>query len=142
MCGVCVLHINRPGPNHTHEEVRRSTGHTIVTTRYSYQQGYKSRQNYCQVQPTEDIGNYRRQDDVFGYELQLLLSEVLQGFGGRGNDNIRVWIEMKHFKRALGLIWFGLTVFRTDSGYWFSGDGTEAQQEVVTSCTVAPFFFI
>ena len=37
--------------------VRRSTGHIMMTTRYSNHQGFKSRQNPCQVQPTEDIGN-------------------------------------------------------------------------------------
>ena len=40
-----------------HKEVRRSTGHIMVTTRYSNQQGSKSRQNPCQVQPPENIGN-------------------------------------------------------------------------------------
>ena len=53
----------------------------MVTTRYSNQQGSKPRQNFCEVQPTENIGNfYRRQHDVFGYELKLLLSELLQDF--------------------------------------------------------------
>ena len=45
----------------------------MVTARYSNEQGSKSRQTFCQVQPTENIGNYRRQDDVFGYGLQFLL---------------------------------------------------------------------
>ena len=44
----------------------------MVTTRYSDQQGSKLRQNPCQVQPTENIGNLPRQDDVFGYKLQLV----------------------------------------------------------------------
>ena len=40
-----------------HKEIRRPTGHIMVTTRYSDQQGSKSRQNPCQVQPNENIGN-------------------------------------------------------------------------------------
>ena len=40
-----------------HKEVRRPTGLIVVTNRYSNQQGSNSRQNYCQVQPTENIGN-------------------------------------------------------------------------------------
>ena len=37
--------------------VRRSAGHIMVTARYLNQQGSKSRQKPCQVQPTENIGN-------------------------------------------------------------------------------------
>ena len=44
-------------PSRGHKEVRRSPGHIMVTARYSNQQGRKSRQNPCQVQPTENIGN-------------------------------------------------------------------------------------
>ena len=41
-----------------HKDVRRSAGHIMATTRYySDQQGSKSRQNPCQVQRTENIGN-------------------------------------------------------------------------------------
>ena len=40
-----------------HKEVRRSTGHIMVTTRYSNQLGSKSRQFSCQVQPPENIGD-------------------------------------------------------------------------------------
>ena len=40
-----------------HKEVRRSMGHIMVTTHYSNQQGSKSRQNLCEVQPTENIEN-------------------------------------------------------------------------------------
>ena len=39
-------------PARGHKEVRRSTGHIMVTTRYSDQQESKWRQNSCQVQPT------------------------------------------------------------------------------------------
>ena len=38
------------------KEVRRSTGHIMVTTSYSNQQGSKSRRHPCQVLPTENIG--------------------------------------------------------------------------------------
>ena len=44
-------------PVRDHKEVRRSTGHIMATTRYSNQLGSPSRENPCQVQPTEDIGN-------------------------------------------------------------------------------------
>ena len=44
-------------PARSPKEVRRSTGHIMVTTRYSDHQGSKSRQNPCQIQPTENIGN-------------------------------------------------------------------------------------
>ena len=52
----------------------------MVTARYSNQQGSKSRQNPCQVQPTENIANLSAsRPGLFGYELQflLLLSGVL-----------------------------------------------------------------
>ena len=53
----------------------------MVTTRYSNQQGSKSRQNpcFCQVQPPENrtSESYRRQDNVFAaYKLQSPLSGV------------------------------------------------------------------
>ena len=37
--------------------LRRERRYIMVTTLYSIQQGSKSRQNPCQVQPTENIGN-------------------------------------------------------------------------------------
>ena len=40
-----------------HKDIRRSTGHIAVITCYSDQQGSKSRQNPCQVKPTENIDN-------------------------------------------------------------------------------------
>ena len=40
-----------------HKEVRRSMGHIMVTARYSNQQGSKSRQASCQVQPNQKIEN-------------------------------------------------------------------------------------
>ena len=42
--------------------------------------GIQTAIKFCEVQPTENIGNFYRQDDVFGYELKLLLSELLQDF--------------------------------------------------------------
>ena len=52
-----------------------------VTTRYSNQQGSKSRQNPCQVQPTKDVGKLSASRRcVFGCEVQFLLSGVLPGF--------------------------------------------------------------
>ena len=45
-------------PDRGHIEVPRSTDHVVETTaRYSNQQGFTSRQNPCQPQPTENIGN-------------------------------------------------------------------------------------
>ena len=40
-----------------HKEIRRSTGHVMVITRYSDQPGSESRQNPCQVRPPDTIGN-------------------------------------------------------------------------------------
>ena len=52
-----------------------------MTGHYSNQQGSKSRQNPCQVSQPTTSETYRRQDDVFGWELQfLLLSGVLPVF--------------------------------------------------------------
>ena len=50
------------------QEVRRSTGHIMVTTRYSDQQGSKSRQNPCLARSNQPRTSEtcRRQDDVFG----------------------------------------------------------------------------
>ena len=54
----CILHINRSGFNirgcqsgtvRGHEEVPRSTGHIMVATRYSDQQGSKSRQKVMRL---------------------------------------------------------------------------------------------
>ena len=52
----------------------------MVTTRYSDEQGSKSPQNLCEVQPTENIGNLSGQDNVLGCELQVLLFGVLPVF--------------------------------------------------------------
>ena len=44
-------------------------------------QGSKSRQNICQVQPPENIGNLLSSSSrVFEYKIQLLLSGVLPAF--------------------------------------------------------------
>ena len=58
-----------------HKEVRRSAGHIMVTTRYSGQQGFKSRQNPCsRSNQPRTSETYRRHDDVFENELHILLS--------------------------------------------------------------------
>ena len=49
--------LSNTNPARGHKEVRWSTGHIMVTSLYLNQQGSKSRQNPCQVQPTENIGN-------------------------------------------------------------------------------------
>ena len=47
----------------------------MVTAHYSNQQGSKSRQNPCQVQPTENIGNFSvSRRCLWVYELQFQLS--------------------------------------------------------------------
>ena len=52
-----VSDLGNANPARGHKEVRRSTGHIMVTTRYSNQQGSKSRQIHCQVRLTDNIGN-------------------------------------------------------------------------------------
>ena len=52
-----AIDLSNVNPARGHKEVRRSTDHIMVTTRYSDQQVSKSRQNLCQVQPIEKIGN-------------------------------------------------------------------------------------
>ena len=52
-----AIDLSNANPARGHKEVRRSTGRIVVTTRYSNQQGSKSRLNSCQVQPTESMGN-------------------------------------------------------------------------------------
>ena len=52
-----AIDLSNANPACGHKEIRRSTVHNMVTTRYSDQQGSKSRQNPCRVQPTEKIGN-------------------------------------------------------------------------------------
>ena len=57
---------------------RRSTGHIMVTTRYSDQQGSKSlKKILARSNQPRTMESYRRQDYVFEYELQFLLSGVL-----------------------------------------------------------------
>ena len=76
------MDLSNANPARGHKEVRRSTGHIMVTARYSDQQGSKSRQNPCQVQPTENIGNLSgsRQCLWVRTMIQFLLSGVLQIF--------------------------------------------------------------
>ena len=50
-----AIDISNDNPARGHKQVRRSRGYIMVTTRYSNQQGSKSRQNFCQAQPTEDV---------------------------------------------------------------------------------------
>ncbi|CAM9918724.1 unnamed protein product [Ascophyllum nodosum] len=52
-----VIHLSNANPARGHKEVRRSTGHIMVTARYSNQLGSKLRQNTCQVQSPENTGN-------------------------------------------------------------------------------------
>ena len=52
-----LKNLSNANPICGHKEVRRSTGHIMVTTHSSNRQGYRSRQNLCQVQPTANIGN-------------------------------------------------------------------------------------
>ena len=49
----------------------------MLTARHSNEQGPKWMQNLSRINEPETIVNYRRQDDVFGYDLQFLLSGVL-----------------------------------------------------------------
>ena len=53
------IDLSNANPACDHKEARRSTGHIMVTTGYySNQEGSKSRQNPCQVQPPDNnIGN-------------------------------------------------------------------------------------
>ena len=44
-----AIDLSNANPACVHKEVRRSTGHIIVTTRYSDQQGSKSRQNVMRL---------------------------------------------------------------------------------------------
>ena len=52
-----VSDLANANPARGHKEARRSTGHIMVTPRYSNQQGLKSRQIHCQVRLTKNIGN-------------------------------------------------------------------------------------
>ena len=52
-----AIDLSNTSPGRGHKEVRRSTAHIMVTARYSNQQDSKSRQNPCQVEPTENIRN-------------------------------------------------------------------------------------
>ena len=51
------MYLSNADPARGHKDVRRSTGDIMVTARYSNQQGFKLRQNPCQVQQTENIEN-------------------------------------------------------------------------------------
>ena len=55
-------------------------GPTMVTTRYSNQEGPKSRQNPCQVQPLENMGDLSASRRCIRVRNQFLLSVVLQYF--------------------------------------------------------------
>ena len=52
-----AIDLSYANPARGHKEVRRSTDNIMVTTRYSDQQGSKSRQDPYQVYSTENIGN-------------------------------------------------------------------------------------
>ena len=64
-------------PVRGHEQVRRSTDHFMLTTRYSNQQGSKLRQNSSQVQLPENIWNLSTSTISLGRNCSLFLSEVL-----------------------------------------------------------------
>ena len=70
-----VIDLLNANPARGHKEVPRSMGHIMMTARYPNQQGSKSRQNPCQVQPTENIGNLSASRSYIWYELQFILSE-------------------------------------------------------------------
>ena len=52
-----TIDLSNANPARGHKEVRRSTGHIMVTTRCLNQKGSRSRQKPSQVQPTENTGN-------------------------------------------------------------------------------------
>ena len=52
-----AIDLSNANPTHGYKEVRTSTGHSMLTTRYSDQQRSKLPQNPCQVQPSQNIGN-------------------------------------------------------------------------------------
>ena len=52
----------------------------MVTARYSIQQRSKSRQALAKSNQPRTSETYRREDDVFRYELQFLMSGVLPSF--------------------------------------------------------------
>ena len=57
-CYMCEhTDISNANPARGYKTIRRPTGRIMVTTRYSIQQGSKSRQNPYQVQPTQNTGN-------------------------------------------------------------------------------------
>ena len=68
-------------------------GSHMVTTRYSNQQGYKLRQVPAEYNHSRSLeSTFRRQDGVFGYELQFLLSGVLPVFQNL-NYKLPAWPE-------------------------------------------------
>ena len=71
-----AIYLSNVNPARGHNEVRRSTGQILVTTRYSDQERSQSRQNPCQIQPTKNIGNLAGSRQC----LWFLLSGVLPGF--------------------------------------------------------------
>ena len=68
-----TVDLSNVDPARGHKEVRRSTAPIMVTARYSKQQGFKSRPTFARSNKPRTSETYRRQDDVFGYELQFLL---------------------------------------------------------------------
>ena len=67
------IDLSNANPARGHKQVRRSTGHIMVTTPYSNQQRSKSRQNPCQVQSTENIGNLSTSRRCFWVRTTALL---------------------------------------------------------------------
>ena len=75
------LGLSNADPARGHKEVRRSTGHIMGTARYSNQhRDPNSDKILARSNQPRTSKNYRRQHEVFGYELQFLLSGVLSVF--------------------------------------------------------------
>ena len=74
------IDLSNTNPARGHKEVRRSTGHIMVTTSYSNHQGSKSRHNPCQVGPPETIENLSASRRCLGVRIKEKLSGVLPVF--------------------------------------------------------------
>ena len=75
------MDLSNANPARGHKEVRRSTGHIVVTFRYTSTNRDPNRDKaLVRSNPPSTSETYRRQDDVFGYKLQFLLYQVLAVF--------------------------------------------------------------
>ena len=75
-----VIYLSNANPARGHKEVRTSTGAIMVTARYSNQQDPNRRRTLARSNQPRTPEICQRQDDIFGYELQSLLSGVLPIF--------------------------------------------------------------